>query len=155
MEKIRQTKNEEIKQKLLDALKEEEEARMLHEQELENQGQSRKKSPSSATSPRRASTRKLRHPRPKEPRLQLHQKKQEMADIQDLTSRKKRRSKSFTKSTSPTCTKGCHTILTKRRKAGKENVCPAWKYDRTSKRTVSKSNSTSADAAPRAVRAGR
>ena len=37
LEKIRQTKNEGIKQKLLDALHKEEEGRMLHEEELENQ----------------------------------------------------------------------------------------------------------------------
>ena len=37
LEKIRKTKNEEIKQKLLDALRKEEEARMIHEEELEDQ----------------------------------------------------------------------------------------------------------------------
>ena len=37
LEKIRKTKNDKIKQKLLDALKSEEEARMVHEEELDNQ----------------------------------------------------------------------------------------------------------------------
>ncbi len=37
-ENIRKTKDEEVKEKLIESLKEEEEARMLHEQELMNQG---------------------------------------------------------------------------------------------------------------------
>ena len=92
LEKIRKTKNKEIKQKLLDALKHEEEARMLHEQELEEQapepGAVERTEPATgehaAPKPTPADLAKLpKHYQPAE--------ETELADIEELTSEEEKK----------------------------------------------------------------
>src|SRR5208337_486977 len=83
LDKIRRTKNEEIKKKLLDALRDEEEARMLHEKELEEQVPATVERSELATEPREA-------PKPKPEDLRKLPKhyqpeEQEQADIEGLT----------------------------------------------------------------------
>lgn len=90
LEKIRETKNKAIKQKLLDALKHEEEARLMHEQELEEQvpeGAIERSEPATgehaAPKPTPADLAKLpKHYQPQE---------QELADIEDLTSQEEKK----------------------------------------------------------------
>jgi hypothetical protein len=102
LEKIRQTKNEEIKQKMLDALREEEEARLLHEQELENQvPEGAVERDESATgeheAPPPAPAPKLEAPAPEE---------QELADISDLTSQEEEKIEQLHKEHKPHLHKG-------------------------------------------------
>jgi hypothetical protein len=93
LEEIRKTKNKEIKQKLLDALKEEEEARLLHEQELDEQvpegGAVKRDEPATGEHEEPA-------PKPKpqpDRRLPNHYQpeEQELADIEDLTDQEEKK----------------------------------------------------------------
>ena len=93
LEKIRKTKNKAIKQKLLDALKDEEEARLLHEQDLDEQvpegGAVERTEPATgehkAPKPTPEDLKKL----PKH--YQPQPEEQELADIEDLTSQEEKK----------------------------------------------------------------
>lgn len=91
LDEIRKTKNKAIKQKLLDALKQEEEARLIHEQDLEDQvpegGAVERTEPATgekaAPKPTPEDLKKLpKHYQPEE---------QELADIEDLTDQEEKK----------------------------------------------------------------
>lgn len=105
LEKIRETKNEGIKQKMLDALREEEEARLLHEQELENQV------PEGAVERDAPATGEPEAPEPEpapEPKPQAAppSEEQELADISDLTSQEEEKIEQLHKEHKPHLHKG-------------------------------------------------
>src|SRR5271156_4779411 len=80
LEKIRKTKNEEIKQKLLDALHKEEEGRLLHEDELENQAPG-----TEAVERTEPAAEAHEAPAPTPVPEDLQPEEQELADIGELT----------------------------------------------------------------------
>jgi GNAT superfamily N-acetyltransferase len=106
LEKIRKMKDKEIKQKLLDALKGEEEARMIHEKELEEQvpeGAVERSEPATgehpAPKPAPADLAKLpKHYQPRE--------EQEIADIEDLTNQEEAKIEQLHKENKPHIHKG-------------------------------------------------
>jgi hypothetical protein len=106
IEEIRKTKNEKIKQKLLDAMRDEEEARILHEKELEEQvpegGSVERSEP--ATGEHEAPAPK---PQP-DKRLPKHYmpEEQELADIEDLTSQEEENIEQLHKENKPHLHKG-------------------------------------------------
>src|SRR5271167_1822070 len=106
IEKIRKTKNEGIKQKLLDALKDEEEARILHEKDLEDQvpegGSIERTEPA---------TEEHEAPKPKpqpDRRLPKHYmpEEQELADINELTDDEEKKIEELHKENKPHLHKG-------------------------------------------------
>jgi hypothetical protein len=82
VEEIRKTKNKEVQQKLLDALKKEEEARMLHEEDLEDQV-----GPPVEVQRDEPATEEVHEPAPapEKPKPAPRIEEQEMSDISDLT----------------------------------------------------------------------
>jgi hypothetical protein len=108
IEEARREKNKGIKQKLLDALKQEEEARMLHEKELEDQV------PEGGAVERTEPATEPHAPRPKAKpedlrRLPKHyqpKEEQEIADIQDLTDQEEEKIKQLHKEKKPHIHKG-------------------------------------------------
>jgi len=100
IEDVRKTKNKEIKQKLLDALKQEEEARMMHEKELEDQVPETVERTEPATAPHEAP--KKPAPAPELP----EQPEQELADINELTDEEEKRIEELHKENKPHIHKG-------------------------------------------------
>lgn len=101
LEKIRQTKNEEIKQKMLDALREEEEARLLHEQELENQV------PEGSVERDESATGEHEAPAPAPAPVEAPAPEaQELSDIEDLTSQEEEKIEQLHKEHKPHLHKG-------------------------------------------------
>jgi hypothetical protein len=89
LEKIRKTKNEEIKQKLIDALHNEEEARILHEEGLEEQvpESDTVKRDEPATEPHEEAQTLAPTPEPES----TPEEEQEIADITDLTDQEEKK----------------------------------------------------------------
>lgn len=110
LEKIRKTKNKVIKQKLLDALKDEEEARMLHEKDLDEQvpegGAIERSEP--ATGDHEAPEESKPKPQPDKrlPKHYMPQEEQELADIEDLTSQEEEKIEQLHKEHKPHLHKG-------------------------------------------------
>jgi hypothetical protein len=101
LEKIRRTKNEEIKKKLLDALRKEEEARMTHEEELEDQvpgAPAAVERDEPATEPHEA-------PAPT-PAAEPLPEEQELADIEELTKGEEEKIEQLHKDNKPHIHKG-------------------------------------------------
>ena len=101
LKKIRETKNEGIKQKLLDALRQEEEARMLHEKELDEQapegGEVKRTEPATEEKP-------APRPKPELSKLPKHyqpKEEQELTDIEDLTNQEEEKIEKLHKENKP------------------------------------------------------
>ena len=101
LEKIRKTKNDKIKQKLLDALKSEEEARMTHEKDLDNQvpegGAVSRDEPATEVHEAPAPAPEAPKPAPAD---------QELADIEDLTNSEEQKIEQLHKEHKPHLHKG-------------------------------------------------
>ncbi len=109
VEEIRKTKNKEIKQKLLDALRGEEEARMLHEKELEDQVPGAAPEEVERTEPATAPHAPEPKPKPEDLRkLPKHYQpeEQEMADIEELTDEEEKKIEQLHKENKPHIHKG-------------------------------------------------
>jgi hypothetical protein len=104
LEKIRKTKNDKIKQKLLDALHKEEEARMVHEKDLDNQvpeaGSVKRDEPATQVHEHEEEA-----PAP-EPIPQPVPENQEEADIADLTDDEEKKIEELHKQNKPHLHKG-------------------------------------------------
>src|SRR5271157_5826069 len=106
VEEIRKTKNKEIQQKLLDALKKEEEARMLHEEDLEEQVgppvEVRRDEP--ATEEHEPATEEHEPapvPAPEQPKPAPQSEAQEFEDITDLTKQEEEKIEQLHKENKP------------------------------------------------------
>jgi chemotaxis protein histidine kinase CheA len=105
LDEARKTKNKEIKQKLLDALRNEEEARMLHEKELDEQVPEEVQRTEPATEPHEAP--KKREPEwSKLPKHYQPKEEQELADIESLTDEEEKKIEQLHKENKPHIHKG-------------------------------------------------
>jgi hypothetical protein len=109
LDEIRKTKNKAIKQKLQDALKQEEEARLIHEQELDEQvpegGEVERSEP--ATGEHEAPAPKPKpQPDKRLPKHYMPEEEQELADIEDLTSQEEDKIEQLHKEQKPHLHKG-------------------------------------------------
>jgi hypothetical protein len=95
VEKIRKTKNKEIQDKLLEALRKQEEARMLHEEDLEDQGagpeadEVERTEPATEVKPRTMGVPNESRPTPTT--LPEESEQQELEDIGDLTTQEEQK----------------------------------------------------------------
>lgn len=107
VEDVRKTKNKAIQDKLMEALKSQEEARMLHEQDLENQGATPKEETIERTEP---ATEVHEHEAPPAPKPEakpiISPEEQEMSDITDLTGQEEEKIEELHKEHKPHLHKG-------------------------------------------------